>query len=126
MHQEVADVGPSGAEARPRLFARVWRIEGAVHPDSATVATLVDTVLTRIERLPGYRGGYFLAATEGEGILTITFWNSLEELHAADVMGKNAVSGTMVVTAGTSMSVDVYDVLMRQSPLDSLPGERPV
>lgn len=126
MDPEAAGATPAGGEPPPHLFARVWRLGGSDYPDDTTVATLVDTVLPRIEQLPGYRGGYFLAAPGGGEIVTVTFWSSLAELHAADAVGNNSIAGTMVVTSGSSMSVEVYDVLMAQPPFEPRTGGRPV
>lgn len=98
------------------MFARVWRIAGSTYPDTGTIEAIMGTVIRQVEQLPGYCGGYFLAGREGGALLRISFWDSLDHLRAADVMAKNAVTGMMVVTSGTSMSVDVCDVLVSDPP----------
>ena len=84
----------------------------------------MDSVIPQIERLPGYCGGYFLVERERGTVLRISFWDSLEHLHDADVMSKNAVTGMMVVTSGSSISVDVCDVLVSDPPPSVRPTAR--
>jgi len=116
MEQDIS-VNPSAGGVRaPALFARVWRISGASYPESATIDAIVNTVIPQIERLQGYCGGYLLAEREGGAFLRVSFWDTLQHLHDADVMTTNAIAGVMVVTSGSTVSVDVCDVLMSDPP----------
>jgi hypothetical protein len=116
MELDLAAGASMGAGIHAGLFARVWRIAGGTALDPATVDALVESVVPQIARLPGYRGGYLLAECEGAAFLRVSFWDSLEHLHAADVMTSNAIAGVMVVTSGTTMTLDVCDVLMSDPP----------
>lgn len=115
MEQDISEGRSPGAQASA-LFARVWRITGANYLDAGTIDAIVDTVVPQIARLPGYCGGYVLAEREGGTFLRVSFWDSLEHLHDADVMTTNAIAGVMVVTSGTTVSVDVCDVLLSDPP----------
>lgn len=105
------------------LFARTWRISGTTYPDQSTIDAILGSVLPRVQALPGYRGGYLLVERDRGAITTISFWDSLDAMKAADVLGKNVISGLMVVTAGQSMSVEVCDVLASSPPTARVLGD---
>ena len=98
-------------EAAPRLFARTWRLEGAGHPDPATLRDLVDVLIPQIAELDGYRGGALLVDRSTGDIIATTFWDSLEHLEAGQDRAANAAAGTFVISEASSMHVAVCDVL---------------
>jgi heme-degrading monooxygenase HmoA len=68
---------------RSRVYARISTYELPDHGDEAAEAFRV--ALGAISECPGFVDGYYLASCEGERVLTLTLWETRDQMEASRV-----------------------------------------
>lgn len=96
------------------MWARVSTFEGSPANTAESVSYLRDQIMPQARQLPGFRGVYALSDPQSGKSLTITLWDSEDELRAseseADRLRKDAAehSGEDIV------EVERFEVLVQE------------
>jgi heme-degrading monooxygenase HmoA len=103
------------------MYARVTTFPGlAPERIKATLEEFKQMHLPRLEQQPGYRGVWAGVDYTGGRAIAITYWDSLDSLHASD-----AIAGEMRAAAVTRAGVDRnrppitdrYEVVLHKEPV---------
>ena len=103
------------------MYARVTTFPGlAPERIKATLEEFKQSHLPRLEQQPGYRGVWAGVDYTGGRAIAITYWDSLDSMHASD-----EIAGDMRAAAVTRAGVDRnrppitdrYEVVLQKEPV---------
>ncbi len=102
------------------MYARVTTFPGlAPERIKATLEEFIEHHLPKIEQLPGYQGVWAGVDFTGGRAIAVTYWDSLENLHASDSLA-NEVRAAAVTRAGVDRNrppiIDRYEVVLDKQP----------
>jgi hypothetical protein len=105
------------------MYARVTLFPGlAPERIKATLQEFEDKHLPRFEQQPGYRGVWAGVDYTGGRAIAITYWESLEALHASDELA-NEVRAATVTAAGVDRNrppiTDRYEVVLEKHAVNA-------
>jgi heme-degrading monooxygenase HmoA len=100
------------------MYARVTTFPGlAPERIKATLEQFKEKHLPLIEQQPGYRGVWAGVDYTGGRAIAVTYWDSLESLHASDALA-NEVRAAAVTKAGVDRNrptiIDRYEVVLEK------------
>ncbi|MFZ0088891.1 MAG: hypothetical protein WAL63_05270 [Solirubrobacteraceae bacterium] len=100
------------------MHARVTTFPGlAPERIKATLEEFTEQHLPKLEREPGYRGVWVGVDYTGGRAIAVTYWDSLEALHASDAVA-NEVRAAAVSRAGVDRNrppvIDRYEIMPLQ------------
>jgi heme-degrading monooxygenase HmoA len=100
------------------MYARVTTFPGlAPERIKATLDQFKEKHLPLMEQQPGYRGVWAGVDYTGGRAIAVTYWESLEALHASDALA-NEVRAAAVTKAGVDRNrptiIDRYEVILEQ------------
>jgi len=103
------------------MYARVTTFPGlAPERIKATLEQFKEKHLPLLEQQPGYRGVWAGVDYTGGRAIAVTYWDSLETLHASDVLA-NEVRAAAVTKAGVDRNrpavIDRYEVVIEKQPI---------
>ena len=98
------------------MYARVTTFPGlAPERIKATLEQFKEQHLPMLEQQPGYRGVWAGVDYTGGRAIAVTYWDSLENLHASDSLA-NEVRAAAVTKAGVDRNrptvIDRYEVVL--------------
>ena len=98
------------------MYARVTTFPGlAPERIKATLEQFKEKHLPLFEQQPGYRGVWAGVDYTGGRAIAVTYWDSLENLHASDALA-NEVRAAAVTKAGVDRNrptvIDRYEVVL--------------
>jgi heme-degrading monooxygenase HmoA len=102
------------------MYARVTAFPG-LPPEriKATLEEFKERHLPRLEQLPGYRGVWAGADYTGGRAIAVTYWETIEDLHASDPVA-DEVRAAAVTRAGVDRNrppvIDRYEVVLQKEP----------
>ena len=104
------------------MYARVTTFPGlAPERIKATLEQFREKHLPLFEQQPGYRGVWAGVDYTGGRAIAVTYWDSLESLHASDALA-NEVRAAVVTKAGLDRNrptvIDRYEVVLEKQPID--------
>jgi heme-degrading monooxygenase HmoA len=102
------------------MYVRVTTFPGlAPERIKATLQEFHDEHLPRLEQQPGYRGVFSAVDYPGGRAIAVTYWDSLEALHASDKVATE-IRTAAVSAAGLDRSrppiTDNYEVVLDRWP----------
>jgi heme-degrading monooxygenase HmoA len=105
------------------MFARVTTFPGlAPERIKATLEEFTEQHLPRLEQQPGYRGVWAGVDFTGGRAIAVTYWESLDALHATDALASE-VRAAAVTKAGVDRDrrpiTDRYEVVLEKQPLSA-------
>ena len=84
------------------MYARVTTFPGlAPERIKATLEEFKQTHLPQLEQQPGYRGVWAGVDYTGGRAIAITYWDSLDSLHASDAIAAEMRAAAVARTAGS-------------------------
>ena len=100
------------------MYARVTTFPGlAPERIKATLEQFKEQHLPLLEQQPGYRGVWAGVDYTGGRAIAVTYWDSLENLHASDSLA-NEVRAAAVTKAGVDRNrptvIDRYEVVLEK------------
>jgi heme-degrading monooxygenase HmoA len=100
------------------MYARVTTFPGlAPERIKATLEQFKEKHLPLFEQQPGYRGVWAGVDYTGGRAIAVTYWDSLEHLHASDPLA-NEVRAAAVTKAGVDRNrptvIDRYEIVLDQ------------
>jgi heme-degrading monooxygenase HmoA len=103
------------------MYARVTTFPGlAPERIKATLEEFREKHLPMIERQPGYRGVWAGVDYTGGRAIAVTYWESLETLHASEALARE-VRAVAVTRAGVDRNrpaiTDRYEVVLQSEPV---------
>ncbi len=103
------------------MYARVTTFPGlAPERIKATLQEFREMNLPRLEEQPGYRGVWCGVDFTGGRAIAVTYWESLDTLHASDSVA-NEVRAAAVTRGGVDRNrppiIDRYEVVLEKEPL---------
>jgi len=103
------------------MYARVTTFPGlAPERIKATLEQFKEKHLPLFEQQPGYRGVWAGVDYTGGRAIAVTYWDSLETLHASDALA-NEVRAAAVTKAGVDRNrpavIDRYEVVIEKQPI---------
>jgi heme-degrading monooxygenase HmoA len=102
------------------MYARVTTFPGlAPERIKATLTEFTEHHLPKLEQQPGYSGVWVGADYPGGRAIAVTYWESLDALHASDALA-NEARAAAVTKAGVDRNrppiTDRYEMLLDQPP----------
>jgi heme-degrading monooxygenase HmoA len=76
-----------------------------------------DDVIPSLQKVPGFRGAYFLADREKATGISITLWEDEAAAQESLTASTERRSRAAAVTGATFESVDVYEVIAQTLPI---------
>ncbi len=103
------------------MYARVTTFPGlAPERIKATLNEFLELHLPRLEQQPGYSGVWVGADYTGGRGIAVTYWESLDTLHASDALAGEARAAA-VTRAGVDRNrppiIDRYEIMLAQHPV---------
>lgn len=103
------------------MYARVTTFPGlAPERIKATLAEFTEHHLPKLEQEPGYRGVWAGVDFTGGRAIAVTYWESIEALHASDSLA-DEVRAAAVTKAGVDRNrppvIDRYEVVLDRQPV---------
>jgi heme-degrading monooxygenase HmoA len=100
------------------MYARVTTFPGlAPERIKATLEQFTEQHLPRLEQIPGYRGVWAGVDYTGGRAIAVTYWDSVEALHASDSIADEARAAA-VTRAGVDRNrppiTDSYEVVLER------------
>jgi heme-degrading monooxygenase HmoA len=100
------------------MYARVTTFPGlAPERIKATLEQFKEKHLPLLEQQPGYRGVWAGVDYTGGRAIAVTYWDSLENLHASDALA-NEVRAAAVTKAGVDRNrptvIDRYEIVLEK------------
>lgn len=93
------------------MFARLTIIQGKPEMVSKAEETVQSAVIPAAQRIPGFKGGYWLIDRETGKAATVTFFSSREELEESEAEADRIRTEAMKKIGATVISVEEYEVL---------------
>src|ERR1700680_3467761 len=105
------------------MYARVTTFPGlAPERIRATLEEVTTHHLPRLEHAPGYRGVWAGVDYTGGRAIAVTYWESIEALHASDALA-NEARAAAVTRAGVDRNrppiTDSYEVVLEKHLLNA-------
>ncbi|MEA2638562.1 MAG: hypothetical protein QOE18_1619 [Chloroflexota bacterium] len=105
------------------MYARVTTFPGlAPERIKATLQEFTEHHVPKLEQEPGYRGVWAGIDYTGGRAIAVTYWESIEALHASDALA-NEVRAAAVTKAGVDRNrppiIDRYEVVLEKHPLSA-------
>lgn len=101
------------------MFARVSRFEGINEPTPEVAAAVEERVMPILEGMTGWLGGMQLVDRAGAKVLTVSFFDTLENLQAAEPTFEEMpqrLGDLRDRMGGERTSVERYEVLGQRFP----------
>lgn len=103
------------------MYARVTTFPGlAPERIKATLAEFTEQHLPKLEKLPGYCGVWAGVDYTGGRAIAVTYWESVEALHASDALA-NEARAAAVTRAGVDRNrppiIDRYEIVLDRQPM---------
>jgi heme-degrading monooxygenase HmoA len=105
------------------MYARVTMFPG-LPPErvKATIEQFKEQHVPMLEQQPGYRGVWAGVDYTGGRAIAVTYWESLDALHASDELA-NQVRAAAVTTAGVDRNrppiIDRYEVVVQKEAVEA-------
>ncbi len=105
------------------MYARVTTFPGlAPERIKATLEEFRELNLPKLEEQSGYRGVWCGVDFTGGRAIAVTYWESLEALHASDPVA-NEVRAAAVTRGGVDRNrppiIDRYEIVLEKEPLEA-------
>src|SRR5512142_1656536 len=105
------------------MYARVTTFPGlAPERIKATLEEFREKHLPRFEQQPGYQGVWAGVDYTGGRAIAVTYWDSLESLHASDPLA-DEIRAVAVTRAGVDRNrptiTDRYEIVLDKSPVSA-------
>jgi hypothetical protein len=102
------------------MYARVTTFPGlAPERIKATLENFKEEHLPKFEQAPGYRGMWAGVDYTGGRAIAVTYWESLEALHATDKLAEE-IRAVAVTRAGVDRNrppiTDRYEIVLQREP----------
>ena len=93
------------------MFARATRIKGSSEQLEARMLLTREELIPAASKLDGFEGGIWLVDRQNSRFLSVTFWQSEEQLRASEEPIGRLRELAMNTVGGTVESVERYEVL---------------
>lgn len=93
------------------MFARATRIKGSSEQLEARMLLTREELITAASKLDGFEGGVWLVNRETSRFLSVTFWQSKEQLRESEETVSRLRELAMSKVGGTVESVECYEVV---------------
>jgi hypothetical protein len=110
------------------MYARVTTFPGlAPERINATLAEFTEQHLPKLEQEPGYLGVWAGVDYTGGRAIAVTYWESLDALHASDALA-NEARAAAVSRGGLDRNrppvIDRYEVVLDRHPVTAGTGDQ--
>jgi heme-degrading monooxygenase HmoA len=95
------------------LFARATRIKSSSEQLEARMLLTREELIAAASKLDGFEGGVWLVDREASRFLSVTFWQSEEQLRESEEPIGRLRELAMIKVGGTVESVERYEVVAR-------------
>ena len=92
------------------MHARMFAFEGSPEEIEAAVALTREQILPLERRMPGFRGLILLSDTEAQRLISVSLWESEEQMRQSEEAARTFVRLGTQSLGGKRLSIEPFDV----------------